>query len=161
MVTRFTYVKRGFNTDRMCPNDARLTSSRSTASARTGGDVGVASSVAVNGPFWENKFALDELNFVNAKLHYLHVEKQRRHNFLHVLPVPNVLHQVIRHSFTYHTLEAFDSRQPYAVPQLNILVVPVAHRREFRDEEIVPPVVRWSIFFDIGELNELLKAMRH
>lgn len=44
-----TYINKGLRTDLMCVNDARLTSSRSTDSARTGGDDADDSSVDVIG----------------------------------------------------------------------------------------------------------------
>lgn len=47
-----TYINSGLSTDLMCVNEARLTSSRSTDSAKTGGDEVVESSlveVAVTG----------------------------------------------------------------------------------------------------------------
>lgn len=37
-LTKGTHINRGLSTDLMCVNDARLTSSRSTASANAGGD---------------------------------------------------------------------------------------------------------------------------
>lgn len=42
----WTYVNSGFNTDFMWVNEARLTNSRNTASAKSGGVDGVTSSVA-------------------------------------------------------------------------------------------------------------------
>lgn len=43
------YINSGLSTDLMCVNEARLTSSRSTDSARTGGDAVESSEVDVIG----------------------------------------------------------------------------------------------------------------
>lgn len=50
MIVRVAYINNGLSTDFMCVNDARLTSSRSTDSAKTGGDdVAESSEVDVTG----------------------------------------------------------------------------------------------------------------
>lgn len=67
-----TYINNGLSTDLMCVNDARLTSSRSTDSAKTGGDEAVDSSVDVIGDnacsFYRKKYSMIRLERRNQMI---------------------------------------------------------------------------------------------
>lgn len=72
-----------------------------------------------------------------------------------MLFIPDVLDQVVRHSFPDNTLQTAYASHPDAVAQLLIVVTAVTHRGELGNEEVIATMVRGCVFLDVGEFNEL------
>lgn len=85
----------------------------------------------------------------------LHVIKKRWNNFIHVNWFPNILHKIIGQCFSHNTLQALNSRKSYLFAYCGIIVIGVAHRREFWYKEIVTCVIRRRVVFDVGKFNKL------
>lgn len=128
---RATHVSTGRSTERMCPKEARASRSRRQASASRGGDSSSPSSPPAPPPS-----AHDTVSYFSAdctpphryRLLYappppyprtparprthLHVVQQRGDYLVHVLRLPYVLHQVVRHRLPDDALEAQRDTQP-------------------------------------------------
>lgn len=69
--------------------------------------------------------------------------------------LPDIFDKVIGYCFANDTLQTTNAGQADTVSKLNVLVVTVAHRREFRYKEIVSSMVGRCVLFDVCETNKL------